>query len=418
MAHLRLFQYKPTIIYHFYSIVSIFIILTFTLLACKEESSLDFPVVMTGDVTQVTDTSALLTAKIIGKGNYEITESGFIWGLHKGNSNDLKLINHQEIPGIFSRWTDIKLLKGKMYYVRAYVKTNTAFVLGREVAFKIPESTPFGPGVWTQVINTTTDGSSVTVNSAFTIGNSTYFIVSENIYKYDHLQKKFTFVLTNSDIAFTSLSTVYNNRGYIFSQNVFYCFDPADNSMVKLKKAPDFERYSCTGFRCDGDIYVGLGFTSDFDSANDFLKYNITSDSWSKVASFPGTPRLQAFSFSIGGKGYVGGGDPLMIEDIQYLDDFNMYDPVSDTWFSREKLPLVPGYPLPCGVSSGRYGYIFDHNTLYEYDNQFNFWEVKAHLYSSTPLDPCLFDYNNKLFSCGICQDTWAMSIRLWKYDR
>ncbi|MBI4726765.1 hypothetical protein HY768_06025 [candidate division TA06 bacterium] len=40
----------------------------------------------------------------------------------------------------------------------------------------------------------------------------------------------------------------------------------------------------------------------------DLWEYDTTSDTWTRKADFPGTPRDRAVGFSIGTKGYIGTG--------------------------------------------------------------------------------------------------------------
>jgi N-acetylneuraminic acid mutarotase len=83
--------------------------------------------------------------------------------------------------------------------------------------------------------------------------------------------------------------------------------------------------------------YYGMGFDGDY-YLSDFWKYNPTTNVWSEVAKFPGTPRAYNISISNGVKGYVGLGYDGDVD----LTDFWEYDPTTNTW---DSLPPFPGGP-------------------------------------------------------------------------
>ena len=107
-------------------------------------------------------------------------------------------------------------------------------------------------------------------------------------------------------------------------------------------KLGDFEgnpRGGAVSFVIDGVAYIGGGFNNDAllqgvspnGRLNDFWRYDATSDSWKRVADFPGTPRSQAVAFALNGKGYVGTGT----DGTYDLSDFYEFDPnngANGTW--------------------------------------------------------------------------------------
>jgi hypothetical protein len=93
------------------------------LISCEKGHDFEYPLVYTGDVTNITDTNALFSAKISFLGDYPILESGFIWGVHSKDNNGIKIKNPENVSGIYSLYTNEKLLPGKTFYVRGYVQT-------------------------------------------------------------------------------------------------------------------------------------------------------------------------------------------------------------------------------------------------------------------------------------------------------
>lgn len=92
-------------------------------------------------------------------------------------------------------------------------------------------------------------------------------------------------------------------------------------------------RHSAVGFSVAGSGYVGLGYggdnTNSLTALKDFYKYNPTTNSWTKIAEFPGEARFGAVAFAIGNKAYVGLG---ITSTDKTFSDFYEYDPAGDTW--------------------------------------------------------------------------------------
>ncbi len=130
---------------------SIILMLLFLFISCEKETEFDMPTVFTGDVTNASQTQATFNAKIYNPKNIAILESGFIWGVHSKDNFDLKLVNPSS-ENIFSLQTDIQLLTGKTFYVRAFAKTDNTTIYGREVSFKT-DSIPLNLGNWYKIID-------------------------------------------------------------------------------------------------------------------------------------------------------------------------------------------------------------------------------------------------------------------------
>lgn len=106
---------------------------------------------------------------------------------------------------------------------------------------------------------------------------------------------------------------------------------------------PGLARRGAVSFTVNGVAYAGLGANSvDVPSAfRDFYSFTPGSNSWAKVARFPGRGRNLAVAFSDNAYGYVGTG----VDSLNnYLADFWRFDPAKNTW-SR-----IADFP------SGRYG--------------------------------------------------------------
>lgn len=101
-------------------------------------------------------------------------------------------------------------------------------------------------------------------------------------------------------------------------------------------------------------------------------------DIWQQKQSLgmPVTSRSQAVSFSIGGKGYVGGGTNAIPFAGASLSDLWEFDPATNVWTQKADLPGGPRY-LATGFSIGNKGYM-GNKDFWEYDPATNVWTRKA----------------------------------------
>ena len=113
-----------------------------------------------------------------------------------------------------------------------------------------------------------------------------------------------------------------------------------------------------------------------------FATFFCNADSWIRKGDFPGGARTQAYGFSIGTKGYVGGGG---------ADDLWEYDPATDTWVQKANPPFSSAY-WPQGFSIGGYGYVFINatNKFWQYAPLTDTWTLMA----SVPGPDIIFPFN------------------------
>ncbi|HMI63424.1 MAG TPA: hypothetical protein VK518_21055, partial [Puia sp.] len=114
---------------------------------------------------------------------------------------------------------------------------------------------------------------------------------------------------------------------------------------------------------------------------------------WYSAASLPNFGRTAAFGFSIGSKGYVGGGSGgLPVQSRHSLADFWEYDPTTNAWTQKANLPL--GLERAASFVVGTNGYVCtgyhvvppdspsyyntNVNYLFQYDQTSNTWTQRS----------------------------------------
>lgn len=388
--------------------------LLLTTLSCKKDIEFDYPLVFTGEVTNITKASATFSAKITNHGKFPIIESGFIWGVHPNDNYGIKIKNKNTPDGVYSLITNESLLPNEKFYVRAYAQTEDATTYGNEVSFDSHED-EINIGSWLKIVDET--GYSLEgAYLCFTINDITYFSFWDgSFYSYDHNSKNFQYILTNDILRYgRGISATYNNLAYIFSVNSFYLFDPNQLTFNKLSTIQPEISFNL-GFQINNNIYVGFGYLNTNENNREFWKYNINTDTWHQIALFPGDLLSNAFSFSINGIGYVGGGRINTNWPGQKVIDLWSYDPVTDEWQQKKE---TPGVKL-LGASANFYGYGYYNSELFEYNPTFDLWIKMAELTDphATAISK-LFESKNKIFTIAVTEYMDTKYLQLWVYEK
>jgi N-acetylneuraminic acid mutarotase len=132
--------------------INLIFIVFLTILSCSEQNEFVYPLIQTGEVTDIDITGAVFHASItdLGKGN--ILEYGFVWGLT--GIPDLKSskigLNGPVENGILNLKISSDLLPDTIYYVRAFARNETYTTYGKVVTFRstgslAPEILDFNP---------------------------------------------------------------------------------------------------------------------------------------------------------------------------------------------------------------------------------------------------------------------------------
>lgn len=200
---------------------------------------------------------------------------------------------------------------------------------------------------------------------------------------------------------------VYMGGGEIKDQPTrdFWRYDPVTDAWTCMADLPGIIRTHATGFSIENRGYFGLGtkVAAGKDRfLRDFYAYDPESNSWHRRADFLGEARLDATSFSTGGKGYIGLGYAE-----SYRDDFFAYDPAANRW---DRIPDFPGGVISgaAGVSSGNSGFVIcgdrppgNQKFLYEYLPHQKRWTQRKDLPGPPRYFSSAFTVDSRFFISG-----------------
>jgi hypothetical protein len=129
-----------------------------------------------------------------------------------------------------------------------------------------------------------------------------------------------------------------------------------------------------------GKGYVGLGYDGSA-YATDFYQYYPTADSWTSIADFPGTARINAVSFAVFPQLFVTTGD----DGFNYLNDTWEYNYFGDVWTQRADFPGDPRSGASCFIIESRpfVGSGFNSGTYYDDFYEYTILLSEEELYKS-----------------------------------
>jgi len=192
----------------------------------------------------------------------------------------------------------------------------------------------------------------------------------------------------------------YNNRGFMAFGSPFIQFTndvweylPESNSWEQKANCPASFAFS-HGFVINDHFYIGPE-----NGTNKTYAFDITNDSWSEVAAFPGDDRRAQVAFSANGKGYIGMGADVF-SGVE--SDFYRYDPVSDTW--EEIASISPTSDQSSGFAIDNIGYVYNvggsggGKSIYKYNEGLNEWELVSTKPGDRIANANMVGYNGKAY--------------------
>jgi N-acetylneuraminic acid mutarotase len=200
-------------------------------------------------------------------------------------------------------------------------------------------------------------------------------------------------------------------------------FSITDAPPTQMASFPGVDRsYRPTGFAIGSQLFFGLGNDSNGNPLNDFWKYESNSDTWTRIADFPGGARFSVSSFSFNGKGYVIGGITKQSGTQTPQKDVWQYDPQQNKWTQLGNFPGNERGKATCFVI-GQYAYFGTGNnkgTFYKdfwrYDPINDSWLRKADFAGGAMEDQAgLAIGNYGYLAAGDNQN--STNVFPWQYD-
>jgi len=138
------------------------------------------------------------------------------------------------------------------------------------------------------------------------------------------------------------------------------------------EQLPAVGRHRASGLSIGDKGYVGLGHMNGTGINivySDWWEFDQATNSWTQKSDFP-VPNYGASTFTVGNKGYVGGG-------AAFDSEFYEFNPVTNTWTQIANcLSATPSDDTAFGI--GEKGYVKDDTNFYEYTPETDSWVQKS----------------------------------------
>ena len=307
---------------------------------------------------------------------------------------------------------------------------------------KAPKPFRVLPGHWKQLKNL--DAGTEYLSESFSLNGKGYMVgrlsYSSIMYEYtptaDNWRQLTDFRLPNQlTTSFTLSDKNYFGVGVPdYTQQRYhvqlYAYNPATGVREQKQRFPvDYPYvtwpYSFTGFAVHGEGYMGGGsYTVNNDWVRryrkDFYKYTPATDSWTRIADFPGTSTADAVTFVINGIAYLA----LASHENKQLAEVWAYDAAADTWTRKRDFPgqLKTGM---AGFTLGAKGYLLGgivstypmnsgNRDFWEYDPATDTWREIANFDNGTTkgINNC-FVIGGKAYA--VVHDSYSRSY-VWEF--
>jgi N-acetylneuraminic acid mutarotase len=131
----------------------------------------------------------------------------------------------------------------------------------------------------------------------------------------------------------------------------FAVYDPATDTWQPLPPMPTPRNHHAAGV-VDGKLYVAGGRNSSGLTLNVLEEYDPATNQWRTRANMP-TGRSGIAGAVVDGLFYVFGGEGNRNHPLGVFEQNEAYDPVTDTWVSREPMP-TPRHGINAGIIDNR----------------------------------------------------------------
>lgn len=202
---------------------------------------------------------------------------------------------------------------------------------------------------------------------------------------------------------------------------------PDDAVWTQVAETPLTSYYTFRSrFVLNDKVYLLSDYDEILDAGGRALwEFNPATYAWNRKADFPGTLRSGGVAFSLGKKGYFGGGYEYD-EDVDglahQLYDWWIYDPVQDVWSKKKDIPGSITNRF-FAFNSDTYGYIPEtssHKEVLRYDPNVDTWEkLKGYPGDKILHNSCTALYGNDVYAFGgiIYSEESTAIANCWKYS-
>jgi N-acetylneuraminic acid mutarotase len=240
-------------------------------------------------------------------------------------------------------------------------------------------------------------------------------------------------------VSFTINNKVYVMGGVSNSSVIlhdFWEYDISSDTWTAKPAFPGPERYGASSFVVNNKGYIATG-GNDFGYLDDLWQYDPSAGSWIQRTGLPvgsaqhENQRREAFAFSIGSKGYLGGGDGFVFganSTTNYaFSDLWEYNPLNDSWTSKAGIPDFLGRNMSIGCALNNKGYVglgcdvwqaTNQTSFWEYDPALDSWTAKANFPTNFTVDAGALVLDSELYVIGgVNINTIALSNQVYKYS-
>ena len=221
--------------------------------------------------------------------------------------------------------------------------------------------------VWTQIASF--PGAARSACVAFTIGDTGYVgggtyqacngctpVLYNDFYKYVPATGTWSPIapcpavgISQKAVAFSIGDTAYVGLGYKYVSNTwvpqkdFWKYDPSTNTWTQIADyGGGVRRGAASAFVMCNRGFVGTGDSNQalHNGTTDFWEYDPNVNTWTKVASYPGTPHSDGTAFVLGDSAYVGTGGN---NTYYWLGEFYRFSATPQAYLSPSPLSVCPG---------------------------------------------------------------------------
>ena len=189
---------------------------------------------------------------------------------------------------------------------------------------------------------------------------------------------------------------------------------------TQLPDFPGSPRDDAASFTIGNKIYVGTGMDVGFQLTNDWWSFDKQTETWAAIANLPTTARQYCTGFSIADTGYVFGG----VDGSGALDQLWAYHPESDTWDQKASIPAearyasaaVTGFYWNAIVATGMLASGTPTNEAWKYQSQTDTWEALAPVPGPARHRAACFLDGAGMVIAGGADSTYAPFSDVWSY--